>query len=632
VCGIAGIVHRDPEAPVDESELLRMCDAIVHRGPDDSGTWLGRGVGLGHRRLSIIDLSPAGRNPMANEDGSVQVTYNGEIYNFRELRRELEAKGHVFRSRTDTETIVHLYEEEGERCVERLHGMFAFALWDARRRRLLLARDRVGKKPLKYAELAGGDLVFASELKALLAGGRVARDVEPADLDAYLSFGYVPSPGTGFRAIRKLPPGHRLVWEDGRTRVEPFWSLDYRRKRELPLEEWLPLLRETIREAVVCRMVSDVPLGAFLSGGIDSSIVVACMAEASERPIETFSIGFEHESYNELPYARKVSERYGTSHHEFVVRADDASLLPRLARLYEEPYADSSALPTWFLARETRRFVTVALSGDGGDEGFVGYDRYERMHRLRARLRLAALPGVRPLLGAAAALGPLLPPGLARNLDGLHGVTDPDLGAAYLWMIRQFSDPEKRWLYAEPMRGFLAESQSRRVSAWMTDPRAGSDLIDRVCFTDVASYLPEHVLAKVDLACMAHSLEARAPLLDHRVLELAASAPASLRFRGGELKWLLKEAFRDKFPPGLLDRPKRGFGIPIQDWFRGPLAPLARELLLAPEARLARYLRPEALREALEQHGAGRISRGYQLWSLLMLELWQREVVEAKPA
>jgi asparagine synthase (glutamine-hydrolysing) len=629
MCGIAGIVKRDPEAPVDPAVIGRMCDAIVHRGPDDSDVWFGRGVGLGHRRLSIIDLSPAGRQPMCNEDGSVWVVFNGEIYNFAELREELVAKGHTFRSRSDTETIVHMYEEEGERCIERLHGMFAIAIWDERRRKLVLARDRVGKKPLKYAEIDGG-IVFASELKAILATGLVSAEVEPADIDAYFTFLYVPSPGTGLRGIKKLPPGHRLVWEDGRTRIERYWTLDYRAKRELPLAEWLAALRATVREAVVRRMISDVPLGAFLSGGVDSSIVVACMAEASSRPIETFSIGFEHEDYNELPYARQVAERYGTSHHEFMVRAEDVSLLPQLARLYEEPYADSSALPSYFLARETRQFVTVALSGDGGDEGFVGYDRYERIHRMRSRLAVAQLPGVRPLLGAAAALSRFLPPGLARDVEGLYGVTDPDLGASYTWMIRVFSDPEKRWLYAEPMRRFLAESQSRRISAWMDKPEAGREVLDRVCFAEVMTYLPEDVLVKMDLACMAHGLEARAPLLDHHVLELAASAPAELRFRGGTLKWLLKEAFREKLPAGFLDRPKRGFGIPIQHWFRGPLVPLTREVLLAPDARVARYMRPEALREAVEQHVAGKISRGYQLWSLLMLEFWHREVVEAK--
>jgi asparagine synthase (glutamine-hydrolysing) len=629
MCGIAGLVHADASVEVDPLRIGRMCDAILHRGPDDSGTWIGAGVGLGHRRLSIIDLSPAGRNPMCNEDGTVWVTFNGEIYNFRSLRRELEERGHRFRSQTDTETIVHLYEEEGERCIERLFGMFAVAIWDDRKRRLVLARDRLGKKPLKYAE-QNGSLAFASELKALLAAGFAEPEVELADLDAYFTFGYVPSPGTGLRGVRKLPPGHRLIWENGQSRVEPYWSLDYREKREMPLADWLAAIRETVREAVVCRMVSDVPLGAFLSGGIDSSIVVACMAQASARPIETFSIGFEHESYNELPYARQVAERYGTSHHEFQVRADDATLLPTLARLYEEPFADSSALPSYFLARETRRFVTVALSGDGGDEGFVGYDRYERIHRLRGALRFAGLPGVRPLLGAATAFGRFLPPGVARNLDGLYGVTNPDTGAAYTWMIRQFSDPEKRWMYGDALRPLLASSQSRRITALMDDPRAGTDLIDQVCFVDARTYLPEHVLVKMDLASMAHSLEARAPLLDHRVLELAASAPASLRFRGGKLKWLLKEAFRDDLPAGLIDRPKRGFGIPIQDWFRGPLAPMARDLLLARDARVGRYLRPEALREAVEQHVAGRISRGYQLWSLLMLELWHREVLEAK--
>lgn len=628
MCGIAGIVHRDPARPVEPERLRRMCHAIRHRGPDGEGEWVSGSVGLGHRRLSIIDLSPAGRQPMPNEDETVWLTFNGEIYNFRELRRELEAKGHHFRSRTDSEVIVHLYEEEGDECLKRLDGMFALAIWDAPRRRLLLGRDRVGKKPLKYAEL-GGDLVFASELKSLLAAELVDRDIDLGDVDTFLSLGYVPPPGTGFRHIRKLPPGHRLVWEGGVSRVESYWQLDYRSKRSLSPTEWDEAVRGTVRDAVARRMISDVPLGAFLSGGIDSSIVVACMAEASSRPIQTFSIAFEHLAYNESPHARALAKWCATDHHEFTVRADDASLLPRLASLYEEPYADSSALPTYLLARETRRHVTVALSGDGGDEGFFGYERYARMCALDRRIApLRKIPGLRAALRAATRLDGLLPPKLGRNIDGFAGMFHPDVGARYFWMIRQMADREKERIAGEALRAARRTDAPDLVRRWMNDPRAGESLEDRMSFADVLGYLPGDVLMKVDLATMAHGLEVRAPLLDHRVLELAASAPPEVRYSGGLLKSLLRRAFRDMVPPGHFDRPKRGFAIPLQEWFRGPWQPLVRDVLLAPDARVSGYLDAEAIRTAFEEHVAGRISRGYQLWSLLMLELWHREVVE----
>jgi asparagine synthase (glutamine-hydrolysing) len=565
---------------------------------------------------------------MPNEDGTVWVVFNGEIYNFAELRKELVHRGHRFRSDSDTEVIVHLYEEHGDESVDRLEGMFALGIWDVRRRRLLLARDRAGEKPLKYADL-GHAFVFASELKALLATGLVEREVDPGQLHAFFTFGYVPAPGTGFRRIHKLPPAHRLVWEDGRVRLERYWELDYRAKRTLTPQDWSESVRGAVRRAVTDRMMSDVPLGAFLSGGVDSGIVVACMAEASSRPVETFSIGFEHEAYDELPLARRVAERYRTAHHEFVVRADDASLLPALARLYEEPYADSSALPTYFLARETRRHVTVALSGDGGDEAFAGYARYRRLDRARSGWLRA--PGVRASLALASRAGAWLPPHLARRIEVAHGLGDPDLGAGYAWTVRLFSDREKRWLYGDALRHTLERPGSALLSAWMNHPRAGETLIDRMCFTDVMGYLPDDLLVKVDLACMIHGLEARAPFLDHRVLELAASMPAETRFPGGRLKGLLKHAFRDVLPALHLAQPKRGFAIPVQEWFRGPLLPLAREALLAPGARVHAYLRREALAEALDHHAAGRIRLGFQLWALLMLELWHREVVDRPP-
>ena len=625
MCGIAGIVRADPSAKVDPLRLEAMCDAIRHRGPDDAGVWTGAGVGLGHRRLSVIDLSPAGHQPMTNEDGSVWIVFNGEIYNFKDLRNELVAKGHRFRSRTDTEVIVHLYEEEGTDCLQRLDGMFAFAIWDGKRRRLLLARDRVGKKPLKYAETSAG-LVFASEVKALLASGLVSNEVDMGSIHDYLTFGYVPSPATGFASIRKLPPGHFMLWEDGRSRTERYWCLDYRAKRTLPREAWPDEVRSAVQSAVERRLISDVPLGAFLSGGVDSSIVVACMAKSSSRPVETFSIGFEHQSYNELPYARQVAERWGTSHHEFVVRADEVSRLPTLARLYEEPYADSSALPSYILAQETRRHVTVALNGDGGDEGFGGYERYGQFLRWRGRLRAL---GALSLLVSRLADASWLSPRLRRRFDVVAGLADPDPGAAYTWLVRSFTEREKQDFYREGLWPEPPPPSSGRLSRWLDDPRAGDALIDRICFADVMAYLPEDLCVKMDLATMAHSLEARSPLLDHHVLELAASAPPETRVPGGRLKGLLKQAFRDDLPAGLADRPKSGFSLPIHEWFRGPWADFARDLLLAPDARVGAYFRRDMLDRAVREHVTGTISRGYQLWSLVMLELWHREVVES---
>jgi len=626
MCGIAGIVYDDSERRVDRAALERMCDQIVHRGPDDRGIWESPGVGLGHQRLSIIDLSAAGHQPMSNEDGSVWVTYNGEIYNFAELRAELEGRGHQFRSRTDTEVLVHLYEELGDGLVERLDGMFAFGLWDARRRRLLLARDRVGKKPLKYAEVPGG-LVFASELKSILASGLVEPDVDLGAIDRFLCLSYVPAPDTGLRGIQKLPAGHLLVWENGETRVERYWSLDYRNKQSRTPDEWAVAVRSEVRDAVDRRLISDVPLGAFLSGGIDSSIVVACMAESGSRPVETFSIGFEHEAYNELPHARAIAERYGTSHHEFVVRADDAELLPRLARHYEEPYSDPSALPSYFLARETRRHVTVALNGDGGDEGFTGYQRYAQARAWDARSWLGRLGlGSAARLSAGAVAG--VSSDLARQLDAFAHLSSPELARRYGWLMRLLSDRERSRLYTAEMRAHLETSAAQLLGRWTDDPRAGRETFDRLCYADVRGYLADELMTKMDLASMAHSLEARSPLLDHRVLELAASAPAEIRCPGGNLKGLLKHAFRDVFPAELLERPKQGFALPLHDWFRGPLRPLAEELLLSEQTRIRRYVHGPALATLLREHMEGRAQRGVLLWALSMLELWHRELVE----
>ncbi len=628
MCGIAGIVHSDAERPVERARLERMCDAIAHRGPDDRGFWTGAGVGLGHQRLSIIDLSPAGHQPMPNEDETVWVVFNGEIYNFGALREELEKSGHRFRSRSDTEVLVHLYEELGEDLVERLDGMFAFALWDTRRRRLLLARDRVGKKPLKYAETDGG-LVFSSELKGVLASGLVSNEIDTSAVHQFLSLSYVPAPRTGLRDVQKLPAGHLLVWEKGRARVRRYWSVDYRRKQQMDAEDWRRAVRDTVQKAVTRRLISDVPLGAFLSGGIDSSIVVACMARAQSGPVETFSIGFEHEEFNELPYARQIAERYDTRHHEFIVRADDASLLPLLARHYEEPYADPSALPTYYLSRETRQHVTVALNGDGGDESFTGYQRYARAAAWEGRGFLRAL-GVRAAAGMARRVSGAFGPDLDRRVDALWHFSSPDLAGRYGWLMRLCSDRDKARLYSDEMLE-LQQSEGSGLGVferWLAEPEAGAAVLDRVCFADVRGYLADQLMTKMDLASMAHGLEARSPLLDHHVLELAASMPADVRCPGGSLKGLLKESFRDALPPNLLERPKQGFALPLDAWFRGPLRSLAEDLLLAGDTRLRRYLRASALERLVGEHLSGQADRGFLLWAMVMLELWHRELVE----
>lgn len=602
-----------------------MADALRHRGPDDEGLWTEPGAGLAHRRLSIIDLSDRGRQPMSNEDGTVWTVCNGEIYNFRELRVELEAAGHRFRSDSDSEVLVHLYEDLGPDMVERLDGMFAFAIWDTRKRVLVLARDRVGKKPLKYA-LRDGELWFGSEAKALLRSGAVAAEPDPEAISEFLARGYVPAPRTGFRGIRKLLPGHVLVRTDAGVDVRPYWRLrfdaDGDRRTDAENEE---LLREKVLAAVRKRLVSDVPLGAFLSGGIDSGIVVACMAEMLDRPVETFSIGFDFERYNELPHARAVAERYSTSHHEFTVRPDAAALLPDLAELYEEPYADASALPSYFLARETRRHVTVALNGDGGDEAFGGYSRYRQVLSWAERTRWARRFGVHALAGA---LSGVVPGDGAGRLERIHQATHEDVAVRYAWAMRLFSDRTRRELAGDALRPCLGPPGDRLYREILERPGAGRTELDRMQFADIALYLPDDLLVKMDLATMGHGLEARSPFLDPAVLEFAASLPAHLRCDGVETKILLKRAFRDRLPEAHPGLPKRGFTVPLAEWFRGPLRTLVDDLVLRGPFAESGWIEPRTAREVLEEHLRGRVDHGRRLWALTMLASWWMRYVE----
>jgi asparagine synthase (glutamine-hydrolysing) len=626
MCGICGVVYSEP-GKVSPAVLGAANGSIVHRGPDDEGYYLDAHAGLAMRRLSIIDLS-TGRQPIASRDGSLHIVFNGEIYNFPELRRDL--RDYPFKTRTDTEVILALYEAEGPACVRRLRGMFAFAIWDSRNKRLFLARDRIGKKPLYFTQ-GPGFLAFGSELRCLLAVPGVDRAILPKSIDFFLSLQYIPSPRSIYASIRKLPPAHTLLFENGRAAIERYW--------ELPLggspptssvPEACEMLREKLREAVRLRLIADVPLGAFLSGGVDSSIVVALMSELSSQPVKTFSIGFQEESFSELPYARDLARAFGCDHREFIVTADMAEVLPKLAWHYGEPFADPSALPSYFVARETRKFVTVALNGDGGDENFAGYVRYFAMKAARL---YDSVP--EPLRRGARSAAELLPESEApfsffwKLKRFLRSAVFTDLAARHLKMICFFSEEDKKGLYTPRMLRAMGrdpgacDSDARRYLQAALDRAGGEDFVNRLLFTDFATYLPECLMTKMDIAAMANSLEGRSPFLDHEFMELAFRMPGDWKLKGlfGH-KWILKQAFGSKLPPSIRRRGKMGFGIPLGAWFRGRLKDYWRAHVLCEKALARGYFEKAALDSLWEQHQSGRRDHGYRLWALLMLELW----------
>jgi asparagine synthase (glutamine-hydrolysing) len=626
MCGIAGQARADG-VPVAEELIAGMCAAQEHRGPDQRGMYLDGGIGLGIQRLRIIDLD-TGDQPVANEDSSVVVVLNGEIYNYAELRRELARAGHRLSTKGDTEVIAHLYEEHGVECVSRLHGMFAFALWDRCRRRLLLARDRVGKKPLFYC-FRRGVLSFASELPALLQDASVPREVDPGAIDAYLAYGYVPAPASVFAGVSKLPPAHRLVFDGGAPRIERYWQLDYGRKRRVDdVRELHEEVRATLRAAVGRRLAADVPVGAFLSGGIDSSAVVAAMAERSSHPVKTFSIGFADQELDELPRARLVAERFGTEHHELTVEPDAIELLPKLVRHYGEPFGDHSALPCFYLAQLAREQVTVALNGDGGDESFAGYQRYTS-NLLAARLE--RLPGgLRRAIAAAASLAgsPRDPRALGSRAQRFAGRLAGEQRRRYLDQVNVFNPAERAALYAPEFAARIAPSATDEVLLGPWRQASGAELLDRMLEVDVTAYLPGDLLTKIDIATMAFSLEARSPLLDHELMELAASIPAALKARGTQRKVVLRDALRGWLPDAVLDGRKQGFELPVARWLRGELAPYAREVLLDRGSVERGWARAESIEALLDQHLAGAADHGRKLWALLTLELWARSASE----
>jgi asparagine synthase (glutamine-hydrolysing) len=649
MCGIVGVADSTGRA-VDRALLGRMCDAIIHRGPDDEGYYSstarhsnsrddchntrtadesrGRAsVGLGMRRLSIIDLA-TGKQPIHNEDRTVWVVLNGEIYNHNELRMQLERKGHRFYTQSDTETIVHAYEEYGEEVPKHLRGMFAFALWDERAAKLMLARDRVGKKPLLYA-IIGRRLVFASEFQAILRHPEVSREVNGAAISDYLSFLCVPGPATAFCGVRKLEPGHVLIWQDGEVETRRYWSLDFKNKIDISEQEASERAVDLLRDAVRVRLMSDVPLGAFLSGGIDSSAVVALMSELSSEPVKTFSIAFEEEEFNEVNHARRVAQRFATDHQEFVVRPNAIEVLPTLVRHYGEPYADSSAIPTYYLAKMTRQQVTVALNGDGGDECFAGYERYaamrlaQRYHRIPQVVRhrvlepaIGAIPEARSIRSRR---------GKARRFLGVAG---RPAGERYLRWTSAISEELKAQLCTREFLERTANADALgRVQPWF-EGNGEIEVVDRALMADTSNYLPNDLLVKVDIASMAVSLEARSPFLDHHVMEFAASLPARYKLRGLTTKYLLKRALRGLLPEENLTRRKMGFGVPIARWLRGDLRGFLESNILSNIALSRGYFKPETVRHLFDQHLRARRDYSQQLWTLLMLELWHKEFVD----
>lgn len=621
MCGIAGQISFT--RPLDPADVQGMTDRLMHRGPDDGGLYRSSpdalpSVVLGQRRLSIIDLSEAGHQPMPNEDQTLWIVFNGEIYNFQDLRKDLIQRGHRFRSQTDTEVLLRLYEAYGTACLAMLRGMFAFAIWDGPKERLFLARDRIGKKPLYYTR-GQGAFSFASEIQALYGLPEVGRDLDPEALDLYLTFSYIPSPHSVFRDIRKLPPAHCMLIEKDRVLIERYWTLRFLPKSEISFEEAQTEFLERLGEATRVRMISDVPLGCFLSGGVDSSLVVAMMARASSGPVKTFTIGFSDTGYDERPHARQVAEIYGTEHQTFEVRPDAANILPRLVEHYGEPYGDASALPTWYVSQLTRTRVTVALNGDGGDESFAGYNWYA-----------TAL--------ALARWGWMLPRPLARllyeRLGGLQKGGDWGRKVVRLAELLSLSEVERfadlRSLLPRRRKAALysplfRESLAGKATDWIRRAYEACDSrepLDCMACADINTYLSEELLVKIDRATMAHGLEGRSPFLDHVFMEWAARLPSSFKYARGTRKRIIKAACAGLFPKGFLDRPKTGFAVPLDAWFRGPLGGMARERLLHGPLGPTGLLDMGTVGHILDDHRRGVRAHGELIWRLLMLALW----------
>jgi asparagine synthase (glutamine-hydrolysing) len=619
MCGIAGIFEYKRQEVIASDLVRRMTHTIVHRGPDDEGIYTDRGIGLGFRRLSIIDLQ-GGHQPISNEDGTIWVMLNGEIYNYLDLRRQLEQRGHRFATHSDTECIVHLYEEYGEACFSKLRGMFAIALWDSKNRSLLLARDRVGKKPLFYSA-DRGRILFGSELKALLAGGASTNGIDPYALSDYFSFGYIPAPKTIYRSVRKVLPGHYILATEAGVRGACYWDLSFEKIETHTEEEWCEIVRQDLCEATRVRLMSDVPLGAFLSGGIDSSSIVAAMTGIMSRPVTTCSIGFDAKEYDETTYARQIAKQFGADHHETVVHPAALEVVNKLAWHFDEPFADSSAVPTYYVSKMAREHVTVALGGDGGDENFAGYRRYifdsyeNRLRRFVPGWMRHAVFGPLgkwyPPLGAA--------PRVFRAKATLQSLSRTPL-QGYFNSVSIFRPDDKSRLFTQDFARTLGGYDSIGVFENYYDRAGTDDLLSKIQYVDIKTYLPDDILAKVDRASMAVSLEVRAPLLDHHLMERLATMPSSLKLRGRTGKYIMKKALQPILPSDILYRSKQGFAVPLDEWFRGELKDLASDYLFRSSNGI---FDPKFLQKIWHQHQSGRYDRSAHLWSVLMFRKWQ---------
>lgn len=624
MCGICGISYSDHKTP-EQRVVEAMTKAIVHRGPDSDGFHVESGVGLGVRRLAIIDIR-GGDQPISSEDESLWIVFNGESHNFPDLYADLTKRGHEFRTRTDTECILHLYEEYGDDCVNHLRGQAAFALWDRKNKKMLLARDRMGKKPLYYT-VQQGTLYFASELSALFAALPQKPEINLEAIDLYLSLQYIPDPLTAYQGIYKLPPAHRLIWQNGAAKLERYWDFSYQPKHTASEEELIEELRALLKESVRMRLISEVPLGAHLSGGIDSSIIVALMAELSNAPVKTFSVGFEEEAFSELEYARAVAQRYSTDHHEFILKYGDIpSTLEKLTYHFGEPFADASAIPLYHISKMTREHVTVVLNGDGGDEDFAGYQRYWLDPIANTYLRAPQFL-TRELIPSMASLLPDRSSGpvgtsFVNGLKRLHQLPEIDARASILRWGSYFSPRQRAQLWKREFS--FQPDNAQNLLAERFDSAEGS-FLDKTLYTDLHTYLPGDLLVKADRMAMAASIEPRSPFLDHKMIEWSARLPDQMKVRGRSGKYLLRKAFADYLPENVRRRNrKQGFGIPIGAWFRGPLHDWSKELLTSSGSLLNQWFDQKTMISMLEEHRAGRVDHGKRIYALTMLALWKK--------
>lgn len=631
MCGIAGKLNFNFQKPVEAGLMRKMAQTLKHRGPDDEGVYTKGGVGLALRRLSIIDLSAAAHQPMANEEQNIWIVFNGEIYNFPELKKELIKKGHRFSSASDTETILHLYEEYGKDCLKYLRGMFAFAIWDERKKRLFLARDRIGKKPLYYFH-DNQSFIFASEIKAILEDSQVKRKVNFTAINHYLTFHYVPSPQTAFDNIFKLSPAHFLIWEKGKINIERYWTLKYEPKTNLTEKEACRQILTRLEEATKVRLISDVPLGAFLSGGADSSSIVALMSKLTKEPVKTFSIGFEEGFYNELPFARMVAKAFNADYHEFLVKPKALEVLPQLVWHYGEPFADSSALPAFYVAQMAKDYVKVALNGDGGDENFGGYRRYyfdglmNHYHKLPSLIREEILnKAIKTLPFTGSASVNLF----LQKLKVLSKNSSDFQPQRHLWLLYWFNYNLKEKLYSSDFKERMKEKDPLELMTKSYKEFGNfTNSLNNMISVEVNTYLPDDLLVKMDVACMANSLEARSPLLDHKFMEFAATLPVGFKIKNGERKYIFKKALEKLLPKEIIYRKKKGFTPPVDEWFRGEMKDYAHQVLLDSKTLNRNYFKKEGITKLLNEHCQAKINYGEAIWALVFLELWHRTFID----